>query len=48
MHTNQSNTILGDISLLSKIGGADSRSQIMVMPNLNCGNGGGAAGQRAM
>ena len=37
--TNQSNTILGDISLLSKIGG-DSKGQIMVMPNLNYGGAG--------
>lgn len=41
MQTNQSNTILGDLSLLSKFGGgggADSKGQMMVMPNLNYGN----------
>jgi len=38
LHTNQSNTILGDMSLLSKIG-CDSKGQMLVMPNLSYGNG---------
>lgn len=39
LHTNQSNTILGDISLLSKIG-ADSKGQILVVPNMSYGGTG--------
>ena len=38
LHPNQSNTILGDMSLLSKIG-ADSKGQMLVMPNLSYGGG---------
>ena len=44
LHTNQSNTILGDLSLLSKIGG-DSKGQIMVIPNMSYGTGGQSSGK---